>query len=291
MKKIINLTLIAIFGSIVFWGCDKIEEPYLVITHAPAPDTTKHYKKVLLEDFTGHKCTNCPAAHKEARTLQQIHPGKIIVVSIHSGYFATADGSGHYTANYQTNEGTEITNEFTVTAYPSGLINRTKFSNKYLLNSDSWQSAAESQLAEVAQATIGLTTEWDNASRTVTIHTTTHILRTITGVYNLCVVLTEDSINSPQANANSSVGPTPMIDPYYHRHVLRKAINGTWGDQLNTSETLVEGTVYSKNYTFALPSGWNANHCSIVAYVRRTDDGTGKHNVIQVEETHVVPSK
>ncbi len=293
MKKIFQFLIVLLLGSFVYTGCDKIDQPYLELKNKPTPppDTTKHYKKVLVEDFTGHKCTNCPKAHLEARNLQLLHPEKVIVISIHSGYFATADGSGHYTANYQTAEGTEITEEFNVVSYPSGMINRTKFDDKFLQGSDAWQSATESQLNTVAQAKLSLNTSWNNTTRTVSIETSTTFTESVSGKYNLCVVITEDSINSPQANSNSSVGPTPVIDPYYHRHVLRKAINGTWGDLLNTSLTVEAGTNFTKSYTFAIPQNWNANHCSIIAYIRQADEVAEKHNILQVEEAHVIHSK
>lgn len=272
------------------FSCDKIEEPYLTPKNNSGPPPSSE-QKVMIEDFTGHKCTNCPKAHLEARNIQVLNPGKVIVVSIHSGFFATPDGSGHYTADYRSTEGNDISTVFNVSTYPSGTINRTKYSGKYLHGSDSWQEYVDTELAKTAKAAVTLEVEWNGDTRQVVINPTVQVLEDLSGSYSLCVLITEDSINSPQANNNILVGTTPVIDPYYHRHVFRKAVNGTWGEILNSSETIVSGTTFTKSYNFAIPSGWNADHCSVIAYVCRMDDAADKYSVIQVEEAHVVHSK
>lgn len=282
--------IIVAVAIVTLFSCDKVEEPYLSSTNKPGPTPTSA-QKVMIEDFTGHKCTNCPKAHLEARNIQVLNPGKVIVVSVHSGFFATPDGSGHYTADYRSTDGNDISTAFNVSTYPSGMINRGKYAGKYLQGSDSWQTYVDAELAKTAKASVTLGVEWNSGTRNVAINPTVQILENLTGNYSLCVIITEDSINSPQANNNTQVGPTPVIDPYYHRHVFRKAINGTWGETLNTSGTIVSGATFTKSYNFAIPAGWNANHCNIVAYVSRMDDAADKYSVIQVEEAHVVHSK
>ena len=214
-------------------SCDKVDEPYLTLQNNSGPLPVSE-QKVMIEDLTGHKCTNCPKAHLEARNIQVLYPGKVIVVSIHAGFFATPDGSGHYMADYRTAEGNDISTAFSVSTYPSGMINRTKYSGKFLHGNDAWLTYVDAELAKTARASVALEVEWNSDTRNVTINPTVQALADLSGTYNLCILITEDSINSPQANNNVQVGPTPMIDPYYHRHVLRAAVNGTWGEALHS---------------------------------------------------------
>jgi len=60
---------LAILSSIlIITSCDIVEGPYLTDeTINPIDTTTNTYvKKVLVEDFTGHKCPNCPDAARES---------------------------------------------------------------------------------------------------------------------------------------------------------------------------------------------------------------------------------
>ena len=108
MKKLFIYLLI-----LVFYSCDKIETPIAeeygkfdlsLFPGDPLNYFTQYYdvanpenewginpnsKGILLEDYTGHKCTNCPAAAQIAKDLEQDSVLNVIVASIH----ASEDGS------------------------------------------------------------------------------------------------------------------------------------------------------------------------------------------------------
>ena len=52
------------------------------------PDTTEVVKKVLIEEFTGVRCVNCPQGSAEIENLLSIHGDKLVAISIHAGFFA-----------------------------------------------------------------------------------------------------------------------------------------------------------------------------------------------------------
>ena len=62
-------------------------------------------RKVLLEDYTGFKCVNCPAAAHEAHLLQEFYGDQMVVMGVHAGYYAEPDGSGNYTTDLTTTTG------------------------------------------------------------------------------------------------------------------------------------------------------------------------------------------
>ena len=75
MKQIIPTILFII--SISFIGCDKIEPPYTQNNSQLAERT------VLIEKFTGHKCSNCPEA---SRTVDELKEEPLAILLGHHYY-------------------------------------------------------------------------------------------------------------------------------------------------------------------------------------------------------------
>ena len=90
---------------------------------------------------------------------------------------------------------------------------------------------------------------------------------------NLQVWITEDNITARQ----DSMGV--RLDNYVHNHVLRAAVNGTWGEIISLRGT--EGSnIREFHYTTTLLQGWKAKDLDIVAFV--TDEYSGE--VVQVNK-------
>ena len=63
-------------------ACDEIAPPY---KQSGGVVVVTGEQKVLIEDFTGFRCGNCPSAAETADNLYKAYKGKIIVIGIHSG--------------------------------------------------------------------------------------------------------------------------------------------------------------------------------------------------------------
>ena len=50
---------------------------------------------------------------------------------------------------------------------------------------------------------------------------------------------------------------------YVHHHVLRNAVNGTWGDDCSVAQ----GQLWERDYTYTLNDAWKPENISIVAFV------------------------
>ena len=68
----------------------------------------------------------------------------------------------------------------------------------------------------------------------------------------------EESIHAYQLIPDGS-----RNDAYIHNHVLRAAVNGTWGEKV----TVAPGQSETKTYQLPLDSSWNPAHVAIVAFV------------------------
>jgi hypothetical protein len=56
---------------------------------------------------------------------------------------------------------------------------------------------------------------------------------------------------------------------YVHNHVLRDAVNGSWGEDVAVA---TDGTL-QKQYTYELNSSWNAENMSVIAFVYNNAEG------------------
>ena len=105
---------------------DPSNYPYDISNPSSNWGENTNTKGILLEDYTGHKCTNCPAAAQTAKSLEDDSIKNVIVASIH----ASADGSfqetdGLYLNDYRTDAGDEYVSEMTgFLGNPMGTINR-----------------------------------------------------------------------------------------------------------------------------------------------------------------------
>lgn len=274
MKKTILLSAIV---ALLFSGCDIIEFPYIEKPEN-GNDTTKIYRKVLLEDYSGHRCNNCPTAAVEAKTIADTYGDRVVVMTVHATFLATPF-PGTYTYDFRTPEGTDYAAAFGISSVPNGMVNRKKFSGNFALNYSSWAGEVSQLVSEEASVGIELASNYNSTTRNLQVDVSTEFLKTLSGDYKVVVLLLESKIIKPQLNNNIAIGPVPDIMNYEHNHVLRTSMNGTWG------ETIVLNGDDSKTYNLTLNTEWVPSEMTILAYVYRDDDADGtRYEVIQVEE-------
>ena len=87
MKKIYFLSLLA--AALLLISCDEVSSSKRLIYVEP-PEVGR---AVLIEDYTGQYCVNCPKASQEIeRLLEQYGDTTVIAVAIHSGPFSKQKG-------------------------------------------------------------------------------------------------------------------------------------------------------------------------------------------------------
>ncbi|NVN94586.1 MAG: Omp28 family outer membrane lipoprotein [Bacteroidetes bacterium] len=272
-----NIYLIFLFfASIFLSSCDKVDEPYT----SPVPAKDWYGKRILIEDYTGHKCPNCPSAAIIATNLKELYGDKIVVIAIHAGYFATPS-SPNFPEDFRTTAGTEWDNFFGISnvGNPNGLINRVGFpTTTHVINPNAWAAKTGSILTEIPEVDIDITTSYSNSDRKLIGQVKTKFLKTTKKKLKLQIVITEDSIIAPQQNANT------LVTNYVHCHVLRGDVNGKWGIDLTDGQTNTPiNTELSQNILFALDPIWESKHCTVVAFVYDADT----YEVLQVAEKHI----
>ena len=231
-------------------ACSNIDESERLIYVEPAHVA----RAVLIEDFTGQRCVNCPNAVAEIERLQEAYGEEnVIAVGIHSGplsIFSTAKVKG-----LRTELGDTYYDYWNVEAEPSGLVDRR--GGVMMLNQ--WASLVHSELQQ--SASVQLTLQCQQQSGSFTIRVTAEVFSDFKGKLQLW--LTEDGVVAPQMMPDGTVNAD-----YVHNHVFRSAVNGTWGDEVDWKAT------EEKVMTFSITpeEEWEGDCLSVVAFVYN-DDG------------------
>jgi len=294
MKK--YLTLLS--AILIITSCDIVEGPYLTDEAINPVDTitNSYVKKVLVEDFTGHLCPNCPDAARELDAIHDIYGEQIIGMAIHvSKSFARpypASQAPSFQYDFRTQWGDNWDNFYGISemGLPRGMVNRIGYPDNHKLSKDEWATEVSNELNQEVDFGIDI----NSTINSITI--SSNILNNVNGDYNLLVCLTESNIINWQKDGQENV------ENYIHNHVLKSVLtdenlsNSTSyvaGDQI---ETLINYDLtaleqynidYSANNTAELGNGnagdWNAANMSIIAYIYNTNT----KEIVQVEEAQL----
>jgi hypothetical protein len=281
MKRLIQF-LVSIAVSLLILSCDKIEAPYKttgnIITE---PEVTT--RKVLLEDYTGHTCVNCPAAAKLASDLKALYGDRLIILGVHAGHFA-APSSPPFDLDMRSEVGNAWNNHFNIQGYPSGLINRMSPGGQYIQSVGNWSTRVSAIIDDPSVADLRISTTYDESTRRLQLSIQSTFKADVGGSPKLQVVLTESNIVAAQLNNNPNMGDTPVIHDFVHKHVLRTAVNGIWGENLMPAGgVLAIGNTYEHNYSITLNPSWVDENMSVVAFIYNESN----YEIYQVEEKHI----
>jgi len=261
--KIFKIFIALLFAFII--SCNNIEDPLKPIDNTTCGDEngTLPIRKILVEDYTAHKCVFCPLAANTLEEIKDKYCDHIIPIGIHVGYLAEPDDE--FQNDFRTNTGNELDNYYNISAsLPKGLINRTKYDGNILLSSNNWASFVNTLYSVKPEIDITVESMYDEETKKVTTTISAEYLANINSNMNVGLYVTEDSIISPQKLVGS-----PTIEDYVHRHMLRKSITSAFGDNFVSSANF--GDIIEKEYTFSVENEWNINHLELVAFISNTE--------------------
>lgn len=298
LQALLPAALLALAGLSALPGCDVVDNPQppqatvsagrrdtLALDSAetarPAPALTQ---RVLLEDFTGQFCGNCPtAARLIASTLRPQYGARLTVLEEHVvDYFAAPKTYAPYLVDYRAaGVSQELENTFGLNALPKGAVNRTGRGGSPVLEFADWNAAIAQQLAQAPQQQVRLTALYAPATRTLRLKVNTRYLAAQPGRrFRLGVFISEDNLVGGQKDYSLPQGQQDVTN-YVHRDVLRAALLGTFGT-VQASGPAANQTVLAY-LRYQLPAAWDAQHCAVVAYL--ADDAT--RQIVQVSEVKV----
>ncbi|MCF8365634.1 MAG: Omp28-related outer membrane protein [Bacteroidales bacterium] len=304
MKKKISFILVfALISAAAWMSCQKIDEPLKMIDQRAFPelpdDTTGggdtldnfittfvDFKQVLLEDFTGHLCVNCPEAAKLAHDLSVTLNHKLVIYAVHAGNFAEPVPGTVLSPDYRTPAGNELNSNYAIFANPLALIDRTVYNGLHQIFKDDWETVVMAELQKPNTVNLKLSNTWYPDLDVVSIDLEAEFVAEPEGQYKLVVFIVEDSLVSAQLNNDTLIGGDTLYN-YVHRNILRDAVSPVYGDFLGDNGVVTMGQLYAKHYTYPLSSEWLPRNCRIIAYIARTDETLNLMDVTQVAELEI----
>ncbi len=234
-------------------------------------------RKVLVEEFTGVRCVNCPDGSAEIENLKSIYGENLISVSIHSGFFSTPYPESQY--NFQTEDGDALASFLgEPQSFPSAIVDRKDFENNGTLqeSQSAWSGLIAQELDLSPKVSITLENTFDAETRNLDIKVTVLPYENISQTTKLTVLITETDIVDTQLTGEGKIAD------YHHKHVLHDVISAVQGDEMGS---LTTGSTVEKTYQYVLPEAgeagpWVPANCRIVAFVTLADT----KEVLQVDE-------
>ena len=262
MKKIILLSFLASVFSIhtIFAQTYVSTEPL--------------NKNVILEEFTGVSCPNCPQGHQTAHQILESNPGRAWVIAFHpfnSNYTTPYPGNPDFRRHHP--------DEFYSTPYcgssrfmPSAFINRRVYGGERIQSRTVWASKTNEHLNEASPVNVGLATSYDDVSKQLDILVEIYYTANMTDENTLNVAMTESGLIAQQSGGSTN---------YVHSHVFRETFTEQWGDPITDPTT--QGSFIQLSFSFDNSAQeYNMAECEIVAYILNAEtteviSGIGVH--------------
>src|SRR5690606_7987656 len=154
----LNAPAIAVIIAFLITGCNGYQD---IVPFVPSGT-----RVVLIEEFTGKGCTNCPKGSRELENLLRQFPNNLAVVSIHAGFFAdpATFPLGQY--DLRTPEGEDLYNFIGPPFfYPAAAVDRLVINGDRMLGLNQWASVVTSEIQEEPAIDVSVETNYDPDTR------------------------------------------------------------------------------------------------------------------------------
>lgn len=255
------LSLIALAGAALV-ACDDIKENERFI-ELPAVEAQR---VVLLEEFTGQKCVNCPDAHAIIEGLEDQYPENLISVSLHGGGDAFSYDENRVAFGLRNEESQAYCDSYNIYSLPAGVVNRTSG----VQDRDQWAATIRAEMKKPAKLDLKVeAVRVADGEAKITVLASPHDNLKA----NLQIWVVESGIVAPQLSTSGTKRD------YVHNNVFRASVNGHDGEAV----ALVTREDKTFEYTLPLKEKWNADNLSIVAFLYNEKDG-----VLQAAKSNLV---
>lgn len=282
----------ALMALLSMAACDYVENPVASPGPGGGGGGGPVTRKAFLEEFTGHRCNTCPAAHETSAQLKNLFGDRLVVMNIH----ATANPNSNFTApinppnangsfstDFRTPEGQAWASEYAIAFIPVGLVNRRAYAGSVTLSQGTWGSAIDELIAQPAAVDLWFeTVAYNSAANTVSVAVKAAVLQPLAGEHRITVCLAEDNIYDWQLNSAAS---PPEVENYHHRHTFRKTLGGAWGQTVVTTAAVPGDTLTLAHANVSVDPDWDATNLELIAYVYEV----ATKEVLQVEKRKLQP--
>ena len=258
-------------------SCEEIPPTLNLVAEGGGPVTSEladQPKGVLIEEFTGVRCVNCPAGAEAIAQFKVLYGKQLVPVALHTGFFARPYAENR--VDFRTADADAIEVYLgEPQGYPSAVIDRLVYEGETGLQvtRNSWAGYIGARLAEEPRIALGLTTAYDTLSRQLTVDVEMlGRLGTDGREAFLTVLLLENDIVDYQLT------PEGKQADYVHEHALREAITPPLGESIGA---FAASQLDTMSYSVSVSPDYNAEHLELAAYVHYADLDEGGREVLQ----------
>ncbi len=261
-------------GTLIDFGTNSTSQTSSVVSPVPSPDP----HQVLVEEFTGQSCPNCPQAHAAIDAISAQNPGRVNLISLYplsspKPFPQCVPPTG---AQYDFEEITAENVLDGIFGNPGGLpasgADRVSYNGSVLqLGPNGSDGIITTQLAVASPVNIIVTSNYDLAKNVAIINATVTYTEASSTSQNLSIVVVEDNISDLQEFPG-------VIQKYVFMDVYRGMVTAVpAGDVLQVtknSNAKEAGRCFKKTYAYALPAKSPAivpSNCRIIAFVSNAD--------------------
>lgn len=298
--SILAITIVVSAFSLVA-GCDVVEEPYgpsgdgcigsELFNDTVFSDTNENRRRIILEEFTGHKCPNCPEGADIAEQIKIDHPEDFLSVAVHnSGAFSKVDISNPdhpYPSNFETETGEKMRIKYQYSSFPGGMLNRTEINGSVKVDYSKWTQEVNALIADPDYMSPRFKLDLVNiynsklGERSVRVRYKVSCLQNVTGNIAIAAYVTESHIIAPQTDNRLSES---YVADYEHNHVLRVGFpnNGDGKTVLTNPKIGDVAEVISDNEEIcvSLSDDWVPENMEVIVFLFDSDTG----EILHVEE-------
>ncbi len=256
--------------SLLITSCD--EAPIEI----PSIEGVNTEKTVLIEEFTGVQCPNCPKGTTAVETILSTFGYNVYAIGVH-GILQAEPIPDKSKYDFRNKYAIDIESSFSYLGKPAALINRIKFEEEdfdAVDNVDKWFSYVEGELLNTPlEVRIELDDEIVvNSDNSFDLNVDLTPVIDLDGEHRISIFVTESGIVDPQENQGE------IIHGYTHNHVLRDMMTASLGDVVDDLEKDITTT---RKYTYTIPDDFVKENLEIVVSIHR--NSTNDKSIIQTK--------
>lgn len=269
--KTLHFILAILAGAFFFQACDDFDEQERLTLLVGETDeraeitVVQSEQAVLLEDFTGWNCPNCPDGTDIIRNLKNQYGKRLIVAAIHTDPYAEPSAENKY-LDLRTTYGEDLRVQFGIMSFPTGLFDRRDVEPR-----GNWATKVEELLTSKSHL-LNLSLGAKISGERVIVSVLAEAVENIGNNLTITLYLTESGIEGKQ-NDHST------IKDYIFDHVLR---SNPRANLPLTTKPIAKYEKVEKSYFFDL-SKTNVvkpESCAVVVIAADSESGA----VVQVNE-------
>jgi hypothetical protein len=284
MRKLQVLLLVAAYALLA--SCDEIgpninfqetiadpDDTSYVLSSAPAAQP----RNVLLEEFTGVSCPNCPAGHEIVKSLYSSTQGRLVAV----GLYQTNNTLTRPRPTTDDDFRLQLASDINATIYngaasslPIAGIDRKMYDNALIHDRSKWVGLVTSRLNDPTLVNLELKSTLNEAEKTIKVKITATFTGNVSKKVFLTAGITQDSIEDAQENGLQE------IEDYEHEHVFRGLVtpNGVNGVELPSTGSYEAGRVFVRTFTYTIPpemeNRLKPGHCKVFVFAHHLEADT-----------------